>query len=170
MTVFVHAAVVAFFGFWFVATLIKQLRTPWAGFVHRHDRFSIVPQWTFFAPNPGRSDLHVLYRDQRANGRYTAWTEMNTMSARSAWSWVWNPRKRVRKAISDAVGSLASISQGDIGPEIMVSRAYLMLLSMVCSAERPADARYREFVIAATDSTERDTVPRVRLRSALHPL
>jgi hypothetical protein len=170
VTIFVHAAVVAFFGLWLVATLIKQARTPWAHVVQRHDRLSIVPQWTFFAPNPGRSDLHILYRDRRADGCYTAWTEMNTTSARSPWSWLWNPRKRVRKAISDAVGALASIPQSEVGPEIMVSRAYLMLLSTVCSAERPVDARYREFVIAATDRTDPDAVPRVRLRSALHPL
>jgi hypothetical protein len=169
MTGLVHAAAVAFFALWFVATVVKQLRTPWAKVVHRRDRFAIVPMWTFFAPNPGRSDLHVLYRDQRADGAFTPWTELGTSAVRSRWAPLWNPRKRVGKAVHDAVGALALLPR-DVGPEVMVSSAYLTLLTTVCSAERPADARYREFVVAATDTTDPGARPRVRLRSALHPL
>jgi hypothetical protein len=170
MRLVVHAAIVVAFALWLVATTVKQFRTPWALRVQRHDWFSVVPQWTFFAPNPGRSDLHVLFRDRLSDGSLSAWTELDVATARPLRSSVWNPEKRRRKAVHDAIASLASLRPADVGPEIMVTRAYLMLLGMVCSAEGASNAAFRQFVVVATDRTDAGAPPKVRLKSALHPL
>jgi hypothetical protein len=170
MRTVLHVAVVAFFVAWFVATVIKQFRGRAARAVQRCDRCSLVPQWTFFAPNPGRSDLHVLYRDVLADSTVTGWSELALAVPRSRWTTLWNPQKRRRKAVSDAASALAIVPKELVGPELMVSDPYVMLLALVVAANGRPDARFREFVIVATDSTAATAQPRVRLKSALHPV
>jgi hypothetical protein len=66
----------------------------------RHDYFSLIPIWTFFAPNPGTRDFNILYRHKLGNGSYTLWRQLvdNDPPVTAV---VWNPTKRKKKAILD---------------------------------------------------------------------
>jgi hypothetical protein len=170
MTAVIHVAAIAFFATWAAVTLVKQFRTRWARAVGRHDPFSLVPLWTFFAPNPGRSDLHLLFRDRLGDGTLSDWIELESAQARRLRSSVWHPEKHRTKAVHDAVSSIGMLRARHVGPEIMASGAYLMLLSLVCAANGLPDARQRQFVVVATEQTAPDKQPKLRLKSPFHPL
>ncbi|MEZ4299384.1 MAG: hypothetical protein R3B70_30820 [Polyangiaceae bacterium] len=102
----------AFFGLWLLASILGQLNTAsekrhrfrW---VRRYDVLGLVPTWTFFAPRPSTADLHLLYRDKLATGQLTPWTEVVLVEARSPLHILWNPGKRQRKLLTDAMGMLS---------------------------------------------------------------
>jgi hypothetical protein len=172
MTLLVHVIVVAIFVVWLVATTIQQFPTRWGRAMRRRNVLSLVPQWTFFAPNPGRADMHVLFRDRLADGSFTGWIELHTSENRRLRSALWNPEKRAKKAVHDAIQSLGSSVSRDqpTAPELMLTRPYLMLLTLVCSMNAAADATHRQFVVVATADTDPDATPQLQLRSAVHPL
>ena len=93
---------VAFFTFWFLLSVANQFGWRLLRKVKPLDRFALLPTWTFFAPNPSRSDYWVLYRERWPGGGYSQWRQVLTGSRRPLLSRVWNPSKRVRKLIIDA--------------------------------------------------------------------
>src|SRR3954470_12564692 len=115
-------AVALALGGWFVVAVLNQFRFRWFDRVRRRDRLYLLPAWTFFAPNPGRSDYHLVYRDRRRDGSLTDWREVPLGAPRRPYSCVWNPRKRARKALSDIVGIVVSAIRGNprLGKEIML--------------------------------------------------
>src|SRR5690348_12432463 len=57
-----------FFLGWFILSILNQFGFAWFDKITRHDHFSLLPLWTFFAPNPGQSDYHLIYRDRKTDG------------------------------------------------------------------------------------------------------
>ena len=68
--------------------------------IKQYDVASLIPIWTFFAPNPGMRDYNILYRHKLSNGSYTLWRQLvdNNPPVTAA---IWNPTKRKKKAILD---------------------------------------------------------------------
>lgn len=111
----VEYSVAALLGLWFLATVLTQL-TTWPGapksvaavvdWFQQYDLFAVVPNWNFFAPNPGTTDYHLLYRDRLDGGDFSMWREIATAKQSGLLRGIWNPRKRQSKVISDVVSAL----------------------------------------------------------------
>jgi hypothetical protein len=96
---------------WLVLTIANQFNFRWMQWVRGVDFMLLLPRWTFFAPNPGLSDFHLSYRTIAADGTPSPWEEIDLIAKRTLRSAVWNPDKRVTKAVIEAVAFLAPLSR-----------------------------------------------------------
>jgi hypothetical protein len=134
--------------------------------IRRWDAVMLIPQWSFFAPEPAFWDFHLLYRDRYPDGTYTEWTEAIPPESRRWWSFVWNPGKRQRKALFDAVVELSGrVQLGDRSLEASIS--YLTLLTYVTSIMRTAKPELMQFAIVRTLGINR-RAPDAIFRSKAH--
>lgn len=153
-------------------TALNQLRRP--GFVRwlkSHDLFAVIPVWTFFAPNPGTTDTRVLWRDRLVDGSVSSWHEIDPPTGGVVRA-LWNPTKRVRKAITD-VGPMLTrrAAQQPDNKLLLVSIPYLMLLHYVSSLAASQLVEARQFVIVQTTGTDDgDAEPKILLVSNWHAL
>lgn len=60
-----------------------------------------LPQWRFFAPNPGVDDTHLLFRSRAADDQWGAWDEFPLTNQAKWLSLFWNPGTRAPKALFD---------------------------------------------------------------------
>ena len=100
---------VALLGAWLVLTIINQLNLRWMRHIKALDFMLLIPRWTFFAPDPGLSDFHLSYRTIAADGTPSAWEEIDLIARRTALSAIWNPDKRVTKAVIEVVAFLVPL-------------------------------------------------------------
>lgn len=131
----------------------------------------VIPQWNFFAPVPGTADRFVLYRDHDANGNCGPWRSVPAGADewRPWWSFCWNPRRTVRKALHDIVeGIHFAARMGDDGRTVQLSTAYLQLLLFIDGLSHSATAVATQFVIIARDRSSGDF--QTTVISAIHPL
>jgi len=68
-----------------------------------------IPQWKFFAPNPGIEDLYVMYRTDDKDG-WSRWRELVLARKASSFSAFWNPGSRAGKALFDAAHQLRTLA------------------------------------------------------------
>jgi hypothetical protein len=135
------------------------------------DVFALIPTWTFFAPNPGVSDTRLLWRERWVDGGVSVWHESDppiTGYVRA----VWNPRKRVRKAITD-VGPLFARRVGSDPKSMLplVSLPFLMMLAYVSSRPGSQLVSSRQFVVVQTQGPDRVGVkPNLLVLSNWHAL
>lgn len=150
---------ISVFGAWLFCTILWQFdalrrKCKW---LRRLNIGSIFPIWTFFAPNPGMHDTHILVRDKLPNGRLTEWLELDIGEVRKPYHVVWNPGKRKQKLAVDAISEVKSIKiMGDakkveadmIIAQIKLSKGYLLLLNLVFVLPRiVSGAVSRQFVV-----------------------
>jgi hypothetical protein len=177
-------AVVVLFAGWFVVSAANQ-RTDtrrWISRITNVDVCALVPIWTFFAPNPGDSDTHLLFRDRDDDGRITCWREVPLAGRRSIVD-LWNPARRIHKAIVDVAFDLSRPDDADPGDapddgggtrvlnkRRVISFPYLLILNFV--SELPGDfgAEQRQFAIARTPGLGGRDQPHVTMVSAFHRL
>jgi hypothetical protein len=156
---------VAVFSAWAALSVINQFSS-----LMKHRRFaifwrikgcdycSLIPLWTFFAPNPATRDYEVLYRDQLVDGEYTAWRQLYSDGV----PWLcglWNPLKRVKKANIDMTQFVAqelsrAIKSGkdDDARGVFISLPYIGLATRVTAAPRgPLSAR-TQFMVALSNA------------------
>lgn len=70
-----------------------------------------LPQWRFFAPNPGVEDLHVMFRHRSGDDQpWAQWLEYPTAVEPSQLAFLWNPRSRRPKALFDIINQLRVMS------------------------------------------------------------
>lgn len=70
-----------------------------------------LPQWRFFAPNPGVEDLHIMYRTRSETAAdWQAWAELPTAIELTPWAFIWNPRSRRPKALFDIINQFRVMS------------------------------------------------------------
>lgn len=128
----------AIVGFWLIVTVVYNLPGVTAR-LGRWDWLSLLPIWTFFAPNPGRSDLIFLARDQLPDGTYTRWRAVNR-SAVVHVRGVWNPDKRGQKLITDAAAEVLYFGGS---PAVVRSTGFLLLARI--AEDSPHDFRAVRF-------------------------
>ena len=112
--------------------------------IRRLDVFLLLPEYRFFAPNPIQYDYHLLYQDEFGDGSVSGWTEVCKLPDRRVLDVVWNPRKRERKALLDAVNLLSEISQVE-GIYVPATTPYLLLLNKIDSMPRTYSAQRTRF-------------------------
>jgi hypothetical protein len=112
-------------------TVLRQFPQISASRLLRWDSVGFVPGFSFFAPNPGSHDYVLVYRTF-TNGLASYWKDPLDARPRSLTSAIWNPNKRVRKAMIDLSGSLAhSATIQPNSNDIMLSIPYLLMLHHV---------------------------------------
>jgi len=168
--------IISFFFIWFICTIVCQFKGKGAAFVNAHiDKLGLVPIWTFFAPRPGTTDYHILYRDKTTDENVGEWTEISLLENRSWADSLWNPQKRAKKVLSDIIQSLV-VTLGHYPKEedrnhIMYSFAYIMVLHLVTQQEsniqQPA---FRQFVLAESSGYLEEHDPGFILISRFHEL
>src|ERR1700733_2744664 len=140
------------FGLWFCATVLKQFSATLLSRIVRND-FGLIPSWTFFAPNPGRSDVRLVYRDRSIKGVPTEWLESCQKPFRSRLRFVWNPEKFKEKALVDLALLLSRTVKvcGDQPEMAMLMWPFLVLLDKSLSEPRSAGNADRQFAILASE-------------------
>lgn len=162
--------VAGFFLLWFALSVLNQFHLAWFEHVKKWDAFALLPIWTFFAPNPGQSDYHCVYRDRLADGSLDRWIEVDLCEPRTPVSFIWNPQKRTKKVLSDLVASLlnGTTAEDRDRPEIVFSLPYLLLLNVVSNLPRDDRAQARQFVLVETFGFRPTAQPRLLLKSDFH--
>lgn len=113
--------------------------------IQRKDRYSLLPNWRFFAPDPGVHDYHFLYRTAAADGGLSRWNGIDLESGRRPGQMFWFPKRRVEKAFFDISVELVSVIDRGF-PVIMSTTAYRLLDGYVANRvrrERPDAAAYQ---------------------------
>lgn len=132
----------------FIASVLNQ--TPlqrWRDLVARHDRWTFLPFWAFFAPNPGYAGTHIVFRDRTPAG-WTSWTELEVPDT-GGWRWLWNPGRFERKAVQDLFNGLVRSAQALRHPAALeLTLCYLGLLAWVqAQPRRTPESITRQFAL-----------------------
>jgi len=166
---------VAFFLFWFGVSVINQHKR-WRRVISKissRDICSLVPIWTFFAPNPGRTDLYLLYRDRDIEGNISAWREMR-LTSRNSWLRLWSPSRRIQKGIVDLAPNFTKDKvenlQQSVSKRHTLEFQYLLLLNYVCNEPVDFRAQMRQFALARTNGHDSEDQPNVIFLSAFHQI
>lgn len=160
------ALVVCFFAVWAAASLAALVPrcTPW---LRTHDYAGLLPQWKFFAPIPGRGDFHLLYRDVYEDG-VTDWTEIAVGEERRWWNFLWNPRRRERKAVFDAARELPAYLMPEWREGAPISVPYLILLTYVSAQPRTLTPLRTQFLLMYSEAALEEGRPQVSMLSHAH--
>ena len=156
---------------WFVLSILLQFRGRLSERLAAHDFLNLLPIWTFFAPAPGASDYHLLYRDFDSLGVASEWVQIPSTFQRSVIRTIWNPRKRINKGVLDMIQVLSKMQNAFINERAVVclSIPYLALTNFVCGQPRSNGAVSREFVIVETHGYHARYPLKVVFRSDAHP-
>ena len=157
---------------WWLASVVQQHPPQWWNHVMKYDWFSLLPEWHFFAPRPGRRDDHLVFRDL-VDGQPGAWQEVDVGEARLAFRWLWNPCRFRQKALMDLVNGLLKTRkryrehQLDQRSE-QLSLPYLGLLAWVSA--QPVESRpcLRQFALVASMGHGLDRALRIVYVSQMH--
>ncbi|GAA3050534.1 hypothetical protein GCM10020000_34290 [Streptomyces olivoverticillatus] len=103
-------------------------------------------------------DYHLLYRDELWDLTITDWTEIPLVEPRAWWCFLWNPRRRAKKALFDSCSMLlrlrSTLSEHEAGAlALHRSVPYLMLLNHVSGLPHP-HARGTQFALLRTFGPE----------------
>lgn len=153
---------------WLAISVLAQFDSAPTRAIKRHDLFSLLPRWSFFAPRPGVYDYHLLYRDLRSDGTLGAWREIPLADERTIGGALWNPEKRCRKALSDTVRSLNELLRSGPKPSLALTMPYLTILNYVTSRGHEPQTTATQFLILRTDGFMTGGDPRLVFQSDLH--
>ncbi len=157
------ALVAGFFALWAIASL-AALVPRFTSWLRDHDLVGLLPQWKFFAPIPGRGDFYLLYRDIYAEDM-TGWTELPLGGERRWWNFLWNPRRRERKAVFDAARELPLYLTPEEKDAVHVSVPYLLMLSYVSAQPRTLPPLRTQFLLMYGEA---GGAPEVSMLSYMH--
>lgn len=178
-----EVATLLLFACWFLLSVANQfqrserLRLPER--IKSIDVVGAIPSWTFFAPRPGTSDYHLLYRQISRPGGISGWIEIPMVATRHWTHAFWNPHRRRSKVLCDCVGLISKQmhSAREEGADLEVTRSrlvvsvpYLAVLSQVMAVDaddRFAEA-YRQFVVVERSGLDENRDVSVVVCSALH--
>jgi hypothetical protein len=160
--------VVAIFAAWLLCSIlvyIPRLRRP----IRNYDIFGLVPEWRFFAPNPGRTDFHLLYRDKYRDGTLSNWTEVAAIGNRRVWNMLYNPMRRRNKALFDCMQEFSRhVNERD--PVLELSIPYLTLLNYVSCLFRNPLPEQVQFLLMYSAGEQADKDPEPLYVSGFHRL
>jgi len=173
-------ALYAVFATWLGLTVAGQKLYRKDGVPSRWDKLHlIVPDWRFFAPDPGVHDHHLLMRDHLPDGSCTGWRQINHVEERRWSHALWHANRRAEKSVFDLTAELlrfiakhrtADRPLGHVDPVVQLSVPYLTLLAHVTAQEHAAGAAGTQFLIAISGGYEEDEEPAMVFLSAVHPI
>lgn len=110
-----------------------------------------LPQWRFFAPNPGIDDYHLFYRTS-SQTKWSGWVKIEMANRLGAFSWLWNPHGRPPKVLFDAVQQmLVPMASGAAYDWVKTSEPHDALLEIVSDiVKRDASGEKFQFMIVSS--------------------
>jgi hypothetical protein len=153
---------------WFLISVLAQLNIKAVARLKAHDIFSLIPNWSFFAPRPGTSDYHLLFRDADSAGEWSRWREIPLANRRTLWGAIWNPQKRNTKALSDVVRGLVRLAQDQTFKNFSLTLPYLAILNYVSSIPRSTPCVQTQFMILKSEGFFADQDPQFLFMSNMH--
>jgi hypothetical protein len=137
-----------------VGTILRQFPRVSASKALRWDSLGLFPGFSFFAPEPGSRDYVLVYRTQ-TNNVPNAWREAFPLRHRNPMTAVWNPDKRLRKAIIDVSGALAQefVDGPPSNAQVMLSVPYLLILQYVSSLASEIDTKVQFAILTSAGSS-----------------
>jgi len=169
-SVFGVIGIVVFF-VWFLLTIAFQKNNKLSRFTARFDRFTLIPRWSFFAPDPGASNYHFIYRSRDDKTVASPWLELD-LSPRAFLFPIWNPRKRYREGMIELFQLLALFSLNNSAERLQFTAPYIILLDVArkrLEGSLPPQAFY-QFALVETRGPSGASMPRVRFYSLTHPV
>jgi hypothetical protein len=163
-----RVVVVSCLAVWLLATCLAQFNYSWVRRVVS-DPLHIIPRWTFFAPNPGTSDFHLVFRQVSVTGEMSHFREMSTRRRRRL-AVLFNPEKRANKALHDLSVMLASLIATRNWDEttIQYSFPYLGLLNMALTQPRDPTTEKIQFCLLCTSGYRDSGSPVMIITSGFH--
>jgi len=149
------ALVVGIFIAWFALSAANQIPGPWTSILRPFGVFGLLPDYTFFAPDPIDLDYHLVIRDFFENGEAGSWREI-AIERDGPLPLLWSTVKRDRQAMLTAVSGLGGIQQfvapivDDPEALLQISLPYLFLLHRAVSETRSPGAQARQFMVVET--------------------
>lgn len=166
------ASAIGGLGAWLSASAIFQLQGDRLLRLRRFDFLDLVPQWTFFAPNPGVLDYHLLRRYRLKDGTLTRWKEVRLVEERRITHMVWGPNKRQEKGMIDAVSGLLMLKRFGAPPTVVQSsvpyQTFLNLVRHLPRTDGLEGAKEVQFLISTSDGYEFKEEPVMLFVSSLH--
>jgi len=156
---------------WILASVVHQFRPRWWSRVIRYDTLNLLPIWTFFAPNPGRDDLFVVYREFDLDGARGPWHQLAVGDVDRRVRWIWQPVRYPRKAVRDLAQGLLQMvhDTGDEPRMVLLSGPYLSLLQWVMAQpDTTAGVTARQFALIATQGCGEGRGLEIRYISEVH--
>lgn len=151
-------------------TFIAQFRGTFSNHIRSYDIFSLIPSWSFFAPNPGTVDYNIVCKiktlDNEVKFKY-----IETIVQRNNLLYsIWNPHKRKQKAIVDVVQAFARLPPNSSG-NLPITMPYLILLNYLTSFFTDApDGSQLQFLIYESQGIESSLNQKVIFVSDFHTL
>ncbi|WP_405833251.1 MULTISPECIES: hypothetical protein [unclassified Streptomyces] len=142
---------------WLSVSVAAQFSDKVGDRLPRARALGLIPLWTFFAPQPGMHDMHLLYRDKLPGGSTGEIRSVPITEDRRIRHAVWNPKKFRNKVLWDAIDSLTA-QQSSLSRDgrdlraIMLSSAYLTLIGLAMQMPRPSNAVSRQFIVGRDKS------------------
>jgi len=159
------------FSVWFLLTVAFQKNNPLSRLTTRFDRFTLIPKWSFFTPDPGASNYHFVYRSRDEETSVSPWLELN-LSPRGMFFPLWNPRKRYREGMIELFQLLALASITCSADRLQFTAPYVILLDV--ARKRLGDSlslqAFYQFALVETRGPSGASVPLVRFYSLTHPV
>ena len=159
-------------------TVVKQLRDQsWAAKLLKVRPIDgLVPDWRFFAPNPGRHDAHLLYRFCLDDEQVSAWREVALLETRKFSHCIWMPTCRQEKVVADAASGIMELSQSDaiqndsksLLDAAEISVPYNLLLNCVLDVPRPEGAKGVQFLLINSAGNDLSEQPKGSFISFFH--
>jgi hypothetical protein len=152
---------------WGLISLLNQFRHPATAGIRRHDLFRLTPSWRLFAPVPARRDYHLEYRLMTSAAEVTHWQRVILSPERRTWRFLWNPKKRPRKAFYSAVKRITrGVRSGQT--DVSNSMSYLQILHLLQHSELAGKSRRLQFRIISAQDYARDQKRRIVFISSWH--
>jgi hypothetical protein len=166
-------------GAWLLLSVANQFHDYAAiAAIRRYDPLHLLPVWTFFAPNPGRSDYHVVSRDRLATGERTEWRDALPIPRHTLQASIWNPNKRLVKVVTDAVSSTVEAyasaqdeeqSREALQRALLIYGPYLLLVHIVGNSTQHAKGSVAfQFLIVERFAFGADGATRPLFKSPFH--
>jgi hypothetical protein len=164
--------VIALYVFWGAATIANQFHSWCPAWLRDMDPCGLIPTWTFFAPNPGMTDYHLLYRDRLADGSFDNWRELELKGSENGFRLaLWNPAKRKHKALSDIVSSLIGLSKDRASDALIVTIPYVLVLNFITSRPHSLGTTGTQFMVLEHSGFSHEPErSRVLVMSGIHRL
>jgi hypothetical protein len=165
---FEEIAIVVLLSFWWLLSLVSQIKDGPLSRFRSKDIFHLLPNWRFFAPVPARRDYHLEYRTRSPKGLVSRYQRVNLLQERIWLTTLWYPRKRLRKSFNTSIRRILRCKARFGEAAALRCVAYLHLLNYLENSV--ADSRESAFqfrIITSTDYAE-DVKIRLALRSDWH--
>jgi len=168
-----EAVGIAALALWFAATVAGQLPGErWQQFRRRANFLGLLPYWGFFTSRLATKDYHLCWRPVAADGVAGAWIEVGpgARGERPAFSALWHPGRRPRKALVDLALALVTFQQVQKFDPALIRACppYLALREFCGRAAGAGGAAAFEFAVLASHGRDSDRPRSVYFISARH--